>query len=813
MGYRLARWFNGTLLLLAFPAALHSQERYRDPSPVITRILDAPRTPRVVVSPDRARFLFLEPATLQTDAVTAASEIPLAGVRINPRTNALSRAPTYVSLVAVPLSWGETRRIIIPWQAHIGSAFWSPDGKRIAYTLVEDAGVSLWVGDPADGVSRLLAGPVLNAARGNPCGWLPSSEGLICSRVPAGRAGAPADSSGRAVPVQGTASGQVTDPRYEDLLRSPHDEALFEHYFTDQLVLISINGAARPIGVPGIHSKVEISPDGKYLLVETLRRPYSYRVPYQRFAARTEVWDLAGSVVRQVADRPLQEDAARSADRVTPGPRAIGWRDDAPATLVWTEALDGGDPGVDAPVRDRIQLLAAPFTGEPTRLVDLQYRARNVIWGRANLAIVREGWQRARRSATWVIDPSHPGTAPRRLFDRSSEDRYGHPGSFVTRPGEAGRQVLLTTKDGRFAFLAGAGASAAGDQPFLDRLELSTGATQRLWRSQPPYYEEVAEILDPDAGRVLTRRESVTEPPNYFVRDLRNPAASRLTQLTRFTDPAPEFAGVTRQLLTYRRADGLQLSATLYLPAGYDRSKGPLPFILWAHPREFLDAGAASQVTGSPYRFIRPSGTSHLFLLLQGYGVLDSPSMPILTRPGKSLSDTAYVQQLVASAKAAVDKVVAMGVADPKRIAVGGPARGAPMTADLLAHSNLFRAGIAQSGGYDRTLASLGWGTEEQNTPGWEGEQTSAEMPLLSRAGEIDEPILFLQEIADDEFGTLPIQSERGYAAAPDATPRPVAPSPEVHGYRARELVGQTLSEMVQWLDRYVKRTVGPATP
>ena len=368
-------------------------------------------------------------------------------------------------------------------------------------------------------------------------------------------------------------------------------------------------------------------------------------------------------------------------------------------------------------------------------------------------------------------------------------------------PSPGGTPVLLTTRDGRFAYLTGDGASTDGDRPFLDRIELATGKTTRLWRSQAPYYESVVTVLDADARRVITRRESVTEAPNYFLRDLR---ANRVTALTEFKDPAPQFAGVTRELIKYKRADGVDLSATLYLPAGYDRSRGPLPFLFWAYPQEFKTAAAAAQVRGSPYRFVRPQGASHLFLLTQGYGVLDDPAMPIVGEGSAEPNDT-YIDQLVAGAKAAVDEVVRRGVADRERIAIGGHSYGAFMTANLLAHSDLFRTGIARSGAYNRTLTPFGFQAEERDF--WKAQDTYMKMSPFTYAHQINEPVLMIHGEADNNSGTFPVQSDRMFAAIKGngGVVRYVLLPSESHGYRARESVGHVLWEMVEWLDRYVK--------
>jgi dipeptidyl aminopeptidase/acylaminoacyl peptidase len=798
------------LALAAFlPVSLAAQDPYRQPTPSIARVLDAPQTPVVLTSPDRTRLLLLSRPALPAIEEVAAPEVRLAGVRLNPRTNASSRLATYTGLAVVPIAGGAEQRIELPSGLRISNVTWSPDGRRIAFTGQEGPGLSLWVAEPGSGARKLVE-PRLNGAFGGPCEWLPSSDALVCSAIVEGRGAEPTPPAAPVGPVVQETDGRVAPNRtYEDLLRNAHDEALFEHYFTAQLLMVPLQGSARAIGRPGIYSSVAPSPDGRYLLTETVHRPYSYLVPVGRFPERTEVLDLDGRVVRLVDDRGLLDNLPTSFDAVAPGPRAIAWRTDAPATVVWAEAQDGGNPSTPAPLRDQVMMLAAPFTAAPTRLAGLEFRARTYTWVRDDLALIAEGWRKTRRTRTWAINPSNPAQPPRLVFDHSSEDRYRDPGRWLTRIDRSGYPVLLTSKDGRFAFLEGQGASPEGDRPFLDRMELSTGKTERLWRSEAPYHEEVVSVVDPDAGKVITRRESKTEAPNYFLRDL---GRRQLVQLTRFADPAPQFAGITRELITYTRKDGVQLSATLYLPPGYDRSKGPIPFFFWAYPREFGSAEAASQVTGSPYRFTRPGGASHLFLLLEGYGVLDDPKMPIVARNGQESNDT-YVEQLVASAEAAVDTLVAMGVADRSRIGIGGHSYGAFMTANLLAHSDIFRAGIARSGAYNRTLTPFGFQAEERSF--WEAPEVYEKMSPFTYANRIKEPILLIHGEADDNSGTFPIQTERMYSALKGngGTARYVVLPAEAHGYRARESVGHTLHEMVSWMDRYVKGSGAALTP
>ncbi len=792
-----------TVAAIAATTPVHAQTSYLDADPVIARILDQPLTPVASVSPDRQWLLLMSRPSLPPIAELTGPELRLAGTRIDPRTNGPARSGSFTGYLLRSVHGTAERAVRTPAGARLGSPQWSPDGARFAFTVTGSGGIELWVAEVATGAARRLTGPVLNAATGQPCAWLGGADRLVCRTVPAGRGAPPVRTDVPAGPVvQETAGRAAPNRTYQDLLESPADEALFDHYFTSQVVVVEEDGTLVPIGPPGIHAFVLPSPDGRFLAVQTVARPYSYVVPMSRFPSRLEIWDRSGTVVRRVAERPLQEAVPISSDAAPVGPRGVSWQATAPATLVWAEAADGGDPGRQAAVRDRVRTLAAPFDGEPGTLAGLAMRFADVDWLAGGTAVVSERWSKTRRVRTWMV---RPGAAPRLLFDRSSEDRYGDPGRFLSTVTASGTQVVQTTADGRRAFLVGTGASAEGDRPFLDEYDLATGKTTRLWRSEAPWYEQPVALLDPARRTVLTLRESATEPPDYMVRDLRR---HRLTRLTAFADPAPEFAGVTKELITYQREDGLGLSATLYLPPGHDRSSGPLPFVFWAYPREFGSADAASQVAGSPYRFSRPTGASHLFLLLAGYGVLDNPTMPIVGGEGEP-NDT-YVEQLVSSASAAVEAVVGRGVADRNRIAVGGHSYGAFMTANLLAHTDLFRAGVARSGAYNRTLTPFGFQSEERTY--WQAPDLYERMSPFTYADRITEPILFLHGMEDDNSGTFPIQSERMYAAVKGngGRARLVMLPGEAHGYRARESVGHTLAETIRWLDAYVKGPRGP---
>jgi dipeptidyl aminopeptidase/acylaminoacyl peptidase len=781
--------------------------RYLTPPAPIAQILDAAPTPGVSLSGDRRTVALLARENMPAIRELSEPELHLAGIRMNPRINgpAPSRVSWVTGITFQDVASGAKKTIALPAGSRIAFTRWSPDSRRLAFVSAAPAGLELWVADAATAQAHRVTPADVNAAfGGTPYAWAPDSRSLIVARVPAGRGPAPASSPVPAGPLVQENSGRATPaPTYEDLLQDPQDERLFEHYFTSRLYRVpAAGGAASPLGTPGIHLGFDPSPDGRYLLVTRVKRPFSYHVTAGRFPTEVLVLDAQGATVRKVADLPLAEALPIAFDAVRTGPRSVQWRSDAPATLSWVEAQDRGDPAVQAAVRDRVFVLDAPFTAQPRALIDLEHRYAGITWARGDFALVTSRWWNTRWEKRFAVDPSRPGSAPRLLSDRSYDNRYGAPGDPLLRPDSTGHLLLSMSPDGRYAYVSGEGASPRGNYPFLDRMEVATGRTERVWQARDPYYEEVVALLSPDAGTLLTRRESQSEPPNFYVRTVAGDGARRITD---FTDPAPQFAGVQRQLITYPRKDGVTLSATLYLPAGYDaRRDGPLPMFMWAYPREFRDAASASQVQDSPNRFTRPSGASHLFLLTQGYAVLDGPAMPIIGADGAEPNDT-YVDQLVSSAQAAVDKVVEMGVADRDRIGVGGHSYGAFMTANLLAHSDLFRAGIARSGAYNRTLTPFGFQAEQRNY--WQATEIYTRMSPFTWANRINEPILLIHGANDDNTGTFPVQSERMFAALKGngATVRYVVLPYETHGYRARESVMHTVAEMVNWMDRYVK--------
>lgn len=787
-----------TLISLALAA-----EGYQQPSETIQQILDAPYPPAVSISPDHQWMLEMERPSLRTLDELAASRVKVAGIKLDPDTHGPSRPYRYRKLTLTAIEKdgpGKGKVLPLPIDARIGDVRWHPDADKLFFTLTRPDGIELWMAT-TKGKTKKLTEPVLNATYGNPCDWLPGKEGLICKRVPAEQGAAPAKDRIPEGPRIEENLGRKTPARtYSNLLQNPHDEALFAHYLSSEIIHVDLKGKIRKVHNAALIDEVTPSPDGTWLKVETIERPFSYQVPASRFPRTTKVFPVDNpAATTVVAELPLADDVPVPYASVRRGRRQVGWRSDEAATLWFVEALDDGDAGKEAELRDRVSVWPAPFTSEPAKLWESELRFSGLSWGNGQIALAYEWWYDTRQVRTWRIEPSNPTKAPELVWDRSYQDHYSDPGDPLTEPGPFGTSVLRIT-NGDEVFLQGRGASPEGVFPFLDRFDLSTKVAARLWQAEAPYYETFTALLDDKGARIVTNRESETEPPNYYLRDLN---ARTATPLTTFEDWAPQFAQVKKEQIEYERADGLALTAWLYTPPGYDSEKdGPLPTVFWAYPAEYKSKNDAAQKTDSDFTFSRPYGSSVLMMLLAGYAVVDDPKIPIVGEGDEEPNDT-YVEQLVSGAEAAVKTVVDMGVADPDRLVIGGHSYGAFTTANLLAHTDLFRAGIARSGAYNRSLTPFGFQSEQRTY--WESTETYVTMSPFTHAPKIDEPLLMIHGAEDPNSGTYPMQSKRMYAAMKGngGTVRWVELPLEEHGYRARESIGHVLWEMIRWADTY----------
>ncbi|HEX2331441.1 MAG TPA: prolyl oligopeptidase family serine peptidase [Candidatus Angelobacter sp.] len=812
--------------LLAFLMSAAVAQYQKAPQP-IHDLLDAPATPVVLVSPHTDQLLVVDRLQYPPISDLAQPMLRLAGLRINPATNGRHHPPRLVGLTLVDVATSKQRKVTgLPANAYLGVPQWSADGKQFAFTNTTVDGMELWVGETDKNMAHKVEGVKISAILGEPLQWMPDGKTLLVQTVPASRGKAPAEPKSPDGPIIQESDGKKAPVRtYEDLLTDKHDEALFDYYATTQLQLLHVHegklgpvkagiGTESNVGKPAIFARVEPSPDGQHILVSRIVHPYSYIMPESDFPREVEVWNLKGTVEHKVASLPLADHVP--IEGVLTGPRDYEWTPMKPATLVWAEALDGGDPKTKAPFRDKLMMLAAPFKGEPVELAKLEQRFTpgggfggggfgrgGIEWGEKGIGLVRDYDRDRRWTRTFLIDIEKPGAQPKLVWERSIRDRYKDPGTPMMHTLANGRRVLR--QQGDKLFLVGAGASQKGEFPFLDRYDLATGKSERLFQCGDGQYESVVALISDDGSKFITRHESPSDPPNYFVRTA---STNDKRALTQFADPQPQLHGITKQLVTYKRADGVQLSFTLYLPPNHKQGER-LPTIVWAYPLEFNDAATAGQVSGSPYRFTTITGISHLFLLTQGYAVLDNATMPVVGDP-ETMNNT-YVEQIVASAKAAIDKATEMGVTDPNRVGVGGHSYGAFMTANLLAHSDLFRAGVARSGAYNRTLTPFGFQSERRTI--WEAPEMYIKVSPFMQADKIRRPILLIHGMADDNSGTFPIQSERMFQAIKGngGIVRYVQLPYEAHGYLARESTEHVLWEMVSWFDKWVKNA-GPET-
>ncbi|XP_059437086.1 probable glutamyl endopeptidase, chloroplastic isoform X2 [Corylus avellana] len=800
------------------------------PPPEIRDIVDAPPLPALSFSPHRDKILFLKRRALPPLAELARPEEKLAGIRIDGKCNTRSRMSFYTDIGIHQLmpdgTLGTEKELHgYPDGAKINFVTWSQDGRHLAFSVRVDeeenssGKLTVWVADVETGKARpLFQSPdiYLNAVFDNYI-WVDNST-LLVSTIPLSRGGLPNKPFVPTGPkIQSNEQKNVIQVRtFQDLLKDEYDEDLFDYYATTQLVLASLDGTVKEIGPPAVYTSLDPSPDGKYLMISSIHRPYSFIVPCGRFPKKVDLWTADGKFIRELCDLPLAEDIPIAFNSVRKGMRSINWRADKPSTLYWVETQDGGDAKVEVSPRDIIYTQPAePLEGEqPAILHQLDLRYGGISWCDESLALVYESWYKTRRTRTWVISPGSKDASPRILFDRSSEDVYSDPGSPMLRRTPAATYVIAKVNkendENTYVLLNGSGATPEGNIPFLDLFDINTGCKERIWQSdKEKYYETVVALMSDqkegdlrlDQLKILTSKESKTENTQYHILSWPEKQAC---QITNFPHPYPQLASLQKEMIRYQRKDGVQLTATLYLPPGYDPSKdGPLPCLVWSYPGEFKSKDAAGQVRGSPNEFAGIGPTSPLLWLARRFTILSGPTIPIIGEGNEEANDS-YVEQLVWSAEAAVEEVTRRGVAHPNKIAVGGHSYGAFMTANLLAHApHLFRCGVARSGAYNRTLTPFGFQNEDRTL--WEATNTYVEMSPFMSANKIKKPILLIHGEEDNNPGTLTMQSDRFFNALKGhgALCRLVILPFESHGYASRESIMHVLWETDRWLQKY----------
>ncbi len=813
----------------AAPAVSAATSGYSQPPQNILDVMRAPSPPAPFVSPTRERMLLVSWQDYPSISRVATPFLRLGGVRIEPKNHSnhdtpggYGIPPCAASFDLVQVANGAQTHVNLPSTGCADRPYWSADSKHFAFKLTTETAVELWLGDASTGAVRRVADAQLNPMFQSELQWMPDQKSLLVKLVPK-KLGPPpvkpATPVGPSIQESTGQSGQSSTYENRDTLSSKHDEDLFDYYGSAQLALVDINTAAvTPIGAPGMYLEVEPAPDGRHILVGNIHKPYSYITTYSRFPKDVAVWDIAkrSNIVKYpIASLPL-------ADRVPihgvhTGPRDFEWRATEPATLVWAEALDGGDWNVKVPARDKVMMSKAPFK-TPVEITRTEQRFAGISWGeQASVALLHEydenrHWQRA-----FLLNVDDSKQAPRLLWDLSTDEKYANPGSPVYRVLANGQAVVR--QDGNAIFMQGNGASPDGDRPFLDRFDLQTLKTERLFRSSKTAYERFVAFTSNDAKTFLTWHQSAKDVPNAYLRTLGSKVeaasgeavfASSSVAITHIPDPTPAVRQIKKRLVKYKRADGVDLSFTLYTPPGYQEGTR-VPTILYAYPLDYADASKAGQVSGSQETFTRLR--LHRLLLLAGYAIIDNASFPVVGDPKKAYDN--YMEQLVADAKAAVDEAVRLGVADPERIGVTGHSHGALMTANLIAHSDLFRAGAASSGSYNKTLTPFGFQSERRSV--WEAPDVYQKVSTFFFADKIKSPLLIVHGADDANPGTTPLQANKLYEAirGNGGTTRLVMLPHEPHWYTAKESNEQFVYELLSWFDKYVKnappRTTAPA--
>jgi len=792
------------LSLLFATTNLFAQEpiEYQTPPKEIYDLVMAKPTPGVSFDSKGQYMLVLDRSSMPSVEDLAQPELRIAGLRINPNNFSPSRSAYFTSITVKEVSSGKEFAVTgLPANLKAGNLQWSPNEDKAAFTNTTSFTVDIYVIDIKTHKATKVNKAAVNLVLGAAFEWLDNNS-LLYTAVNKPLSMAPKKTLAPKGPTVQENLGKVAQSAtFQDLIKNPFDETQFEFYGTAQLV-INTNGVETKIGSPAIYSSVNSSPDKKYLLIVRIDKPFSYLVTANGFNSTESIADMNGTIIKQLAKLPSSDLTPSGYDNTLNAPRGYNWLDNSPATVQWIEPLDSGLIKKKMDFHDAAYTLAAPFTGTPKELVKTAWRMYNVSDVTPDLFFVTEGSRVKHRQKMNKLTADGKMET---LIDRSTDDAYNDPGMPVTEKNKYGRNTVKLV-NGSQVFMRGIGASPKGDLPFLNTFNINTKETKQLWRCEEPYYEIVTDVLDFDKLTIVTNKQSQTDPPNYYVRNLK---ANTTKAITAFPDPQPGLRGITKQKITYKRKDGVDLAADLYLPKGYDAKRdGPLPVMMWAYPREFKSAADAAQLRGSKYTFTRVGYGSMVFWATQGYAVMDNTEFPIVGEGDKQPNDN-FVDQLTWSAEAAINKVAEMGVGDSTRVAVGGHSYGAFMTANLLAHTNLFKAGIARSGAYNRTLTPFGFQNEERTY--WQAPEVYNAMSPFMFADKIKTPLLMIHGEADNNPGTFPIQSERLFNAIKGhgGTVRFVQLPFEAHGYAAKENILHMLWEQNQWLDKYVKKAGG----
>ncbi|PCI37627.1 MAG: prolyl oligopeptidase [Elusimicrobia bacterium] len=789
-------------LILAFSVPAAALD-YQKPDPKISRIVEAESFPTTRISNQKTHILKGYYNIIPPIDYVAREKLRLAGLRFIPRNRSKYTRYFYTRFEILNLKTKKTHALKFPKDVRARFPVWSPDSKRFVAAVETEDCVALWQGKTNRSKVKRIPGLCLNTVMGGGHKWLDNRRVLVRMRSDAGVK--PQSHYIAKGPTISETTGKIAQNRtYQDLLEDKNDEALFKFYTTVQLAIVDVvSGKISPIGPAGIITAYSLSPDKTMLRVHRIREPYSYVVPYYHFAQDIELWELNGKSFHRLARLPVFDSIPIHG--VPTGKRDFQWIPNEPSTLLYAEALDQGDWNIDVSHREQISLIKidGAAVGTPRKLQKLVHRYSGTKWLEDGSEFLLYDYERDRkwlRALKADYRKIRPGAALTALWSYSYQDDYKKPGRIVTIPNKFDRRVsaVVREENRRWIFTYDKGATPKGDFPYLKKIALDNGEEKELFRSPEGTYERFVSFADKSYRGIITRRETANQSPDLFIVDLESKSSQ---QLTHEQNPAAVFSQVKKELITWKRGDGTQLSGMLYYPVDYKKGQ-KYPTVVSAYPIEYTSKKLAGQVRGSSNKYSKPYKADYLYFTLKGYALLKRAQMPIVGHP-KTMNDS-LIEQLNMNSQSIRKVLTEKGISDPDRIGIIGHSYGAFMVANVLSHSPVFKTGIARSGAYNRSLTPFGFQSERR--PFWKAKETYIKVSPFFSADKIEKPILLIHGAIDNNSGTHTMQSKRYYAALKGngVTSRLVLLPHESHGYSAVETVNHVLWEMIRWFDLHL---------
>lgn len=774
---------------------------YKKPKSDIWNIVKAPRAPFIIINEQKTRMLKVYYNSMPSIKYISRPIVKLGGKRFNPKNRSRNRSYFYTKIVVQDLKSNGEKEINFGNNPILNYPYWSPNGDKLAVTIEKNNCTELWFVDANTARPVKIKNICMNTILGSGIQWLDNNRIIVRARTKQKKI-AFDNNTPQGPRVEESTKKKSQNRTYKDLLKNENDSKMFNYYLDSQLKVVNLkNGSVKNIGKHGIFTRYSISPNKKLLIVDRIKRPFSYVVPYYYFAKNIELWNLKGKVVNTFAKLPVFDSIPIRG--VPTGPRDIEWVPNKPATLFYSKALDKGDHKVKAKFRDQLVLAKISKNNKIKEKVFFKTKNRfsGITWlnDGSGDALVYD-YDRDKKWVKGLIVNTDKENKSKVLWDYSINDSYNKPGKNVLETNEIGQEMLAVDKIGpnRYIYTYGKGATSNGDYPYLKRWNLSDSSSKELFRAKKGSYERFIGFADENHNKIVTKYETKIDFPNYYVTDILNNVKKKLTNEK---NPSEVFGKIKKEIIKYSRADGVKLSGILYYPINYKKGKR-YPTVIKAYPRQYNSAKMAGQVRGSSNKYSMPYRSSHLYFVLRGYAVLDKAQMPVVGGP-ETMNDT-FVEQLVDSSKATIDALVKKGITDKKRVGVIGHSYGAFMVANLLTHTDLYKAGIARSGAYNRSLTPFGFQNEVRTF--WEAKNTYLKVSPFMNANKIKHPILLIHGAIDNNSGTHTIQSERYFSAIKGngGTARMVLLPNEGHSYAALESVGHVLWEMFRWFDLYL---------